>query len=42
MWVEEQQDGFVVEDWDITNLKVGQAIVGLPGEEPFVFAFSEY
>lgn len=40
--VEEQRDGFVVEDWDITNLEVGQAIVGLPGEEPFLFRFDEY
>lgn len=40
--VEEQRDGFVVEDWDITNLEVGQAIVGLPGEEPFLFRFEEY
>ena len=40
--VEEQRDGNVVEDWDITGLKVGEAIVGLPGEEPFVFRFDEY
>ena len=40
--VEEQRDGFVVEDWDITNLQIGQAVVGLPGQEPFVFAFDEY
>ena len=40
--VEEQRDGFVVEDWDIANLQIGQAVVGLPGQEPFVFAFDEY
>ena len=40
--IEEQRDGFVVEDWDITNLKVGEAIVGLPGEEPFVLQFDKY
>ena len=40
--MEEQRDGFVVEDWDIANLEVGQAIVGLPGVEPFVFRFDEY
>lgn len=40
--VEEQRDGNVVEDWDITNLKIGQAIVGLPGQEPFIFRFDEY
>lgn len=40
--MEEQRDGNVVEDWDITGLRVGEAIVGLPGEEPFVFRFDEY
>ncbi len=37
--VEERRDGFVVEDWDIRNLKIGQAIVGFPEYEPFVFHF---
>lgn len=37
--VEERRDAFVVEDWDVTNLKVGQAIIGLPENEPFVFQF---
>lgn len=37
--VEERRDGYVVEDWDITNLKVGQAIIGFPEYEPFVFQF---
>jgi len=32
----------VVEDWDIANLKVGEAIVGLSGQEPFVFCFELY
>ena len=40
--IEEQRDGNVVEDWDITGLSIGEAIVGLPGEEPFVFKFDEY
>ena len=40
--VEEQRDGYVVEDWDISNLTIGQAIVGLPNAEPFVFAFDRY
>ena len=31
--VEERRDGYVVEDWDITNLKVGQAIIGFPEYE---------
>ena len=37
--VEERRDGYVVEDWDVTNLKIGQAIVGFPEHEPFVFQF---
>lgn len=37
--VEERRDGYVVEDWDLTNLKIGQAIVGFPDREPFVFQF---
>ncbi len=36
---EERRDGFVVEDWDINNLKIGQAIVGFPEQEPFLFQF---
>lgn len=35
--VEERRDAYVVEDWDIANLKVGQAVIGLPENEPFVF-----
>lgn len=37
--VEERRDGYVVEDWDLSNLKIGQAIIGLPETQPFVFAF---
>lgn len=37
--VEERRDGFVVEDWDVINLKIGQAIIGFPEYEPFVFQF---
>ena len=37
--IEERRDGYVVEDWDLTNLKIGQAIIGLPEYEPFVFRF---
>ncbi len=40
--IETQREGNVVEDWDITGLRIGEAIVGLPGEEPFVFRFDEY
>lgn len=37
--VEERRDAYVVEDWNVTNLKVGQAIIGLPENQPFVFQF---
>jgi type IV secretory pathway TraG/TraD family ATPase VirD4 len=33
------REAYVVEDWDITNLRIGEAIIGLPGKEPFVFKF---
>lgn len=39
---EETRDGQVVEDWDITSLRVGQAIIGLPGKEPFVLQFDRF
>ncbi len=32
----------VVEDWDISQLNTGNAIVGLPEGNPFVFRFEEY
>ena len=40
--VETQREANVVEDWQITNLKIGEAIVGLPGNEPFIFKFTSY
>lgn len=40
--VETQREANVVEDWDITNLHIGEAIIGLPEQEPFVFQFEEY
>lgn len=40
--VEQVRDANVVEDWDIANLPVGRAIIGLPGQEPFFFQFSKY
>ena len=39
--VENVRDANVVEDWDIARLKTGQAIIGLPGEEPFLFQFKK-
>ena len=32
----------VVEDWDIANLKLGEAIVMLNSAEPFKFGFKEF
>ncbi|MBQ7969079.1 MAG: type IV secretion system DNA-binding domain-containing protein [Clostridia bacterium] len=40
--VETLREANVIEDWDITNLQVGEAIVGLPGSEPFKFKFEKY
>ena len=37
--VEERREGNVVEDWDVSNLKIGQAIIGFPEYEPFIFQF---
>lgn len=39
--VEQVRDANVVEDWDITALGVGQAIIGLPGKPPFLFQFKK-
>ncbi|MCL2820787.1 MAG: type IV secretion system DNA-binding domain-containing protein [Oscillospiraceae bacterium] len=33
------RDANVVEDWDISNLGLGEAIIGLPGKPPFYFKF---
>ncbi len=40
--IENQREANVVEDWDITGLKTGQAIIGLPESEPFIFTFDKY
>lgn len=40
--VEQVREANVVEDWDISSLALGQAIVGLPGYEPFYFQFDKY
>lgn len=37
--VEEKRQGKTVEDWDLNDLKVGEAIVGLAYERPFKFYF---
>lgn len=35
----EKREGYVVEDWDLVGLNVGEAIVGLPNRPPFRFKF---
>lgn len=40
--VEEKRNGYTVEDWDMTALKVGEAVVGLPFEKPFKYYFDMY
>ena len=39
---EQITDGNVVEDWDISKLRIGEAVIGLPGMSPFTFQFQEY
>ena len=37
--IEDIREAYVVEDWDISNLGIGEAIIGLPGQPPFLFRF---
>lgn len=39
---EEYKIAHVVEDWDARNLSVGEAIIGLPFGDPFLFQFDRY
>lgn len=40
--VDRERDGFVVEDWDLREMKRGQAVIGLASqEEPFSFTFEK-
>lgn len=38
--IEEKREAYVVEDWDISRLKIGEAIIGFTGENPFKFKFN--
>jgi type IV secretory pathway TraG/TraD family ATPase VirD4 len=40
--MEQVRDANVVEDWDILRLRTGQALIGLPQAEPFLFQFGRY
>ncbi|MDR0908312.1 MAG: type IV secretion system DNA-binding domain-containing protein [Spirochaetaceae bacterium] len=35
----EKREGFMVEDWDLAELGVGEAVVGLPAVPPFKYKF---
>ena len=37
-----QREGHTVEDWDILNLGLGDAIISLKGEKPFFFTMPKY
>lgn len=39
---DEFKNGKTVEDWDMINLAVGEAVVGLPFSKPFRFHFNDY
>jgi type IV secretory pathway TraG/TraD family ATPase VirD4 len=39
--IESVRDASVVEDWDISNLELGESIIGLPGKPPFRFKFKK-
>ena len=39
--IENVRETYVVEDWDISNLGLGEAIIGLPGKPPFKFKFKK-
>lgn len=41
-FVEDNREGYSVEDWELTNLKIGQAVIGLVDYRPFYFEFEEY
>lgn len=40
--IEEKREGKTVEDWHLNNLQIGQALVGLPFSQPFIFSFDEF
>ncbi|MES0490993.1 MAG: type IV secretion system DNA-binding domain-containing protein [Leptospirales bacterium] len=40
--VEQLREANVVEDWDISNLPLGRAIISFPENEPFYFQFDKF
>lgn len=41
-YVSENREGYTVEDWDLLNLGIGEAVIGLANFKPFYFSFEEY
>lgn len=41
-FVDENREGNSVEDWELMDLEIGQAIIGLANFRPFYFQFEEY
>lgn len=39
---EQTREGYAVEDWDMVKLELGEAIVGLPFEQPVKFKFERF
>ena len=37
-----QREGYVVEDWDIVELKTGEAFIKMDGQTPFFFPFLDF
>ena len=37
-----RREGYSVEDWDLIDLKIGEAVVGLPFQKPFKMYFKEF
>ena len=37
-----QREGHTVEDWDLIELKLGEAVVSLKDEKPFLFSMPKY
>jgi len=38
----ERRQGYAVEDWELSKLRVGEAVIGLDGAPPFKFMFDEF
>lgn len=41
-FVDENREGHSVEDWELMDLGIGRAVVGLANHRPFYFSFEEY